>query len=57
VSRGAHDGLGLPKEVANQKEMGLNIVNYRASRIGEVIDILSAPGKETTIICVVKKTT
>ena len=45
------NGIGLPKKAMNDSGMGLQIMKYRAGMIGATLDIRSASGSGTTVIC------
>jgi PAS domain S-box-containing protein len=48
-----HDtGVGLPQTAGNPIGMGQRIMKYRADMIGATLKIKSAPGKGTTVTCV-----
>lgn len=47
------DGIGFDMNLPKiDKEIGLQVMQYRASSINATLDIISSPGKGTTILCV-----
>ncbi len=51
------DGKGLPPRMDTHTGRGLRIMHHRAQTIGGRLEVGSAPGKGTTIACLVKSTT
>lgn len=45
------NGIGLPKEIASNGGMGLQIMKYRAGMIGASLQIGPADGKGTAVMC------
>jgi PAS domain S-box-containing protein len=49
-----NDGVGMRAPALQRGDMGLGIMQHRASRIGATLDLQSVPGKGTTVICSLK---
>jgi PAS domain S-box-containing protein len=49
------DGVGLPKDPAASKGLGLRTMRYRADAIGAFLDIRSVPPRGTIVRCYVRR--
>ena len=50
-----HDnGIGMRPVATQRRDMGMEIMRHRASRIGATLEVQSVPGKGTTVICSLK---
>ncbi len=49
------DGAGFARQGLNSKGLGLRIMNYRAQKVGAVLEIVSAEGGGTEVTCVMPK--
>lgn len=47
----ADDGVGVPANAAQGSGMGLRMMRYRSDLIGAELEVKSAPGKGTVVIC------
>lgn len=47
----ADDGVGLPRDAASRKGLGLHIMQYRAENLGGRFEVLAPPGGGTLVRC------
>jgi two-component system, LuxR family, sensor kinase FixL len=51
------DGVGMTDQAGGNGGMGLRIMRYRAGVIDATLDVQSAPGRGTAVVCLVKRKT